>query len=93
MTDDKKQILRKLPDSRKWIMLLQHLSERYRDVGPLDEVLEIKNLKQNPENKSLLSDLVVSLRSRPIRWITGFVDSDGLDILLDNLQKLEEFKK
>jgi hypothetical protein len=93
LTEDKKHVLRRLPDSRKWLMLIQHLSDRYRDPGPTDEVKEIERLQENSEDKALLSDLVVSLRSRPIRWISNFIDSDGLKVLLRNLESLEERKK
>lgn len=33
---------------------------------------------------------MVSLRSRPIRWISGFIDYGGLSILLDYLNEIEE---
>ena len=79
-----------MPDSRKWAMLITHLANRYSDGGPSDEIREIFRLKDTPHDIHLLSDLVVSLRSRPIRWISGFIDSDGLNVLLSNLQNLEE---
>ena len=71
--------------------MLQHLGERYR-AGPqevLQEVQEIQKLKDGPD-KELLTSLTVSLRSRPIRWISGFIDHGGLAVLLDNLNELEE---
>jgi Diaphanous GTPase-binding Domain len=69
-------------------MLIQHLSERYRS-GPQEVLQEIRTL-QNSREKPLLSKLVVSLRSRPIRWITGFIDYGGLSVLLDYLNEVEE---
>ncbi|KAJ3270093.1 hypothetical protein HK104_004982, partial [Borealophlyctis nickersoniae] len=92
LTEDKKQVLRKLTNERKWVMLQQHLGERYRDGASRDvqmEIQEIQRLKDNPD-RELLTNLVVSLRSRPIRWISNFIDKGGLNILLDNLQCLEE---
>ncbi|KAK5665677.1 hypothetical protein QVD99_007326 [Batrachochytrium dendrobatidis] len=93
LTEDKKEVLRKLPDDRKWMMLLQHLSERYR-AGPqevLHEIQEIQKLKDGAD-RELLTNLVVSLRSRPIRWISGFIDHGGFAVLLDNLNELETAK-
>eukprot|EP00842_Homolaphlyctis_polyrhiza_P000475 jgi/Hompol1/1428/HPOL_002697-RA len=93
LTEDKKEVLRKLPDDRKWTMLLQHLGERYR-IGPqevLQEIQEIQKLKDGAD-RELLTNLVVSLRSRPIRWISGFIDHGGFAVLLDNLNELEAGK-
>lgn len=94
LTQDKKVVIRKLPMDRKWLMLVQNLSERYRS-GPqevLQEIQEIQELKTGP-NKDLLNNLVVSLRSRPIRWISEFIDNGGLGVLLDNLNELEETER
>lgn len=88
LTEDKKKVLRVLPDGRKWQMLIQHLSERYRS-GPQEIIQEIQILK-NSREKSLLSKLVVSLRSRPIRWISGFIDYGGLSVLLDYLNEVKQ---
>ncbi|KAJ1338799.1 hypothetical protein BSLG_006436 [Batrachochytrium salamandrivorans] len=93
LTEDKKDVLRRLPDDRKWMMLLQHLGERYR-TGPqevLHEIQEIQKLKDGAD-RELLTNLVVSLRSRPIRWISGFIDHGGFAVLLDNLNELEMAK-
>ncbi|KAI9093467.1 formin homology 2 domain-containing protein [Phlyctochytrium arcticum] len=89
LTEDKKQVLRLLPNDRKWIMLQQHLGERYRDgaVRDLQQDQELQRLRENPD-RQLLTDLVVSLRSRPIRWISNFIENGGLNILLDNLGTL-----
>lgn len=92
LTEDKKDVLRILTNDRKWIMLQQHLGERYRDGAARDvskELEEIAKLKNNPD-KELLTNLVVQLRSRPIRWISNFVDNGGLETLLDNLGRIEE---
>lgn len=64
-------------------MLIQHLTERYR-TGP-QEILEEIDLLKSSRDKLLLNNLVVSLRSRPIRWISGFIDFGGLSVLLDYL--------
>ncbi|KAJ3174768.1 Dishevelled associated activator of morphogenesis 2 [Geranomyces variabilis] len=89
LTEDKKQVLRTLSTDRKWIMLQQHLGERYRDGASRDmqQDLELQRLRDNPD-KQLLTDLVVSLRSRPIRWISNFIENGGLNILLENLGDL-----
>ncbi|KAI8999424.1 formin homology 2 domain-containing protein [Gaertneriomyces semiglobifer] len=89
LTEDKKEVLRRLPTDRKWAMLQQHLSERYREglSRDLQQDAELGRLRANPD-KQLLVDLVVSLRSRPIRWISNFIDNGGLEILLTNLAEL-----
>ncbi|KAJ3218661.1 Disheveled-associated activator of morphogenesis 1 [Dinochytrium kinnereticum] len=92
LTEEKKQVLRMLSNERKWIMLQQHLGERYRDNASQttqQDILEIQRLRSNPD-KELLTNLVVSLRSRPIRWISNFIENEGLRILLDNLKTLED---
>ncbi|KAJ3124435.1 Disheveled-associated activator of morphogenesis 1, partial [Irineochytrium annulatum] len=92
LTEEKKQVLRMLSNERKWIMLQQHLGERYRDgatQSTQQEMAEIQRLRDSPD-RELLTNLVVSLRSRPIRWISGFIDHGGLAILLENLRRLEE---
>ncbi|KAI9364411.1 formin homology 2 domain-containing protein [Zopfochytrium polystomum] len=92
LTEEKKQVLRLLSSERKWVMLQQHLGERYRDGASRDlqqEIQEIQKLRDNPD-KELLTNLVVSLRSRPIRWISNFIDNGGLAILLGNLKTLED---
>ncbi|KAJ3270137.1 Disheveled-associated activator of morphogenesis 1 [Terramyces sp. JEL0728] len=91
LTEEKKVVIRKLSDERKWMMLVQNLSERFRN-GPqevLQEIQEIQKLK-NGANRDLLNALEVSLRSRPIRWISEFIDHGGLGVMLDNLNELEE---
>ncbi len=92
LLEEKKVVLRKLSDERKWIMLQQHLSERYRDSTAREvnrEIMEISRLKVSAE-KDLLKNFVVNLRTRPIHWIMNFVDNGGLAALLDNLATLEE---
>ncbi|KAI8846857.1 hypothetical protein BC829DRAFT_445004 [Chytridium lagenaria] len=92
LTEEKKQVLRMLPNERKWGMLQQHLGERYRDGASQttqQDVQEIQKLRDSPD-KELLTNLVVSLRSRPIRWISNFIENGGLAILLDNLKALED---
>ncbi|KAJ3069197.1 hypothetical protein HDU98_007726, partial [Podochytrium sp. JEL0797] len=89
LTEDKKQVLRLLTTERKWIMLQQHLGERYRDNAARDLQQEIGDIRKlNNPDRELLTDLVVSLRSRPIRWISNFIDNGGLAILLSNLKGL-----
>lgn len=95
LTEDKKSVLRNLPSDRKWVMLQQHLGERYRDGAARDihkDSEEINKLQSNPD-KELLTNLVVSLRSRPIRWISNFIENGGLSILIANLKVLEDANK
>ncbi|KAI8815088.1 hypothetical protein BJ742DRAFT_782312 [Cladochytrium replicatum] len=92
LTEEKKLVLRQLNDERKWLMLQQHLGERYRDsstVAVQTEIAEIAKLNEKPD-RELLRNLGVSLRSRPIRWISNFVENGGLNALLQNLKTLED---
>lgn len=94
LTEEKKVTLRKLSRDRQWTLLVQNLSERYRS-GPqevLQEIQEIQKLREGPSNKELLNNLVVSLRSRPIRWVYEFIEHGGLTVLLDHLNELQEEK-
>ena len=83
LTDDKKKVLRNLPSERKWIMCVQHLSERY--IIHEEDMHEVSKLLNNPHDEALLGDFVVFLRSRPLRWISNFIQSKGLSVLLWNL--------
>jgi hypothetical protein len=56
-----------------------------------DYIQITEDLKSNPTT-DLLSGLVVSLRARPIRWISKFVENDGLSLILDILRNMEESK-
>jgi Diaphanous GTPase-binding Domain/Diaphanous FH3 Domain len=91
LAEDKKSLMRTLNSDRKWMMLVQNLSERFRSGSQevIQEIIEIQKLRQEP-NEKIVHDLVVSLRSRPIRWINEFVEHGGLAVLLDQLNELEE---
>jgi HKD family nuclease len=76
------------------MMLVQNLGERYR-TGPqevLQEINDIKSLKAGT-NKDMLKQMVVSLKSRPIQWISEFIKNGGLGVLLDNLNDIQEMGK
>jgi dishevelled associated activator of morphogenesis len=76
------------------MMLVQNLGERYR-TGPqevLQEINDIKSLKTGT-NKAMLKQMVVSLKSRPIQWISEFIKNGGLGVLLDNLNDIQEMGK
>ena len=95
LTEEKKRGLRNLSDDRKWIVLNQHLQERIRDATAREvnrEISEIQKLRTNPD-KDLLNGLVVSLRAKPIRWISNFIENGGLDVLLGNLKQLEDLNR
>ncbi|TPX38459.1 hypothetical protein SeLEV6574_g07774, partial [Synchytrium endobioticum] len=105
LSEDKKKSLREIPAERKWVMLQQHLGERYRagvitgaspgSLSPtksgisIDGSLEVHKLREAP-TKDLLRELAVTLRTRPLRWISDFVGNGGLAALLDNLKELED---
>ena len=83
--------MRKLNNDRKWMMLVRNLGDRYKSdsLQVLKEIKEIQKLKQNGD-KAFLVQLIVSIRSRPIRWIIEFIEHGGLAALLDNLNELQE---
>lgn len=56
------------------------------------EIKEIEKIK-NGQDKRVLIDLAVSLRSRPMRWISEFLEHGGLAVILDNLNELEELQQ
>jgi hypothetical protein len=90
ITEEKKKVIRKLPSDRKLMMLVQNLGERYRQ-GPQEVLHEIKEIQtlRNAPSIDILNHLVVSLRSRPIQWISEFIKNNGLIVLLDNLNELQ----
>ena len=94
LTEDKKYGMRKLNNDRKWMMLVRNLSDRYRSesLQVLKEIKEIQKLKQGGD-QAFLVQLIVSIRSRPIRWIIEFIEHGGLAALLDNLNALQEKRK
>lgn len=92
LAEDKKKVLRALNSDRKWTILQQHLTERYRN-GLQEVMLEIEMLRAPQNNTTFLNKMVVSLRSRPIRWVTAFIDLGGLFVLLDYLNELQEVQK
>lgn len=70
-------------------MIVQaHMKEKkeYDEADDCEQI--ISNLK-SVLSTSLLSGLAVSLRARPIRWITKFVEKDGLTLLLKYLKDME----
>ncbi|TPX33081.1 hypothetical protein SmJEL517_g03929 [Synchytrium microbalum] len=109
LTEDKKKTIRDIPADRKWVMLQQHLGERYRAgviTGSTSNAISAVpssgisadgsvEIKKLREDPTpeLLKDLVVCLRNRPVRWISDFVESGGLASLLDNLKELEDKKR
>jgi hypothetical protein len=93
MTEAMKGTMRQLGDAVKWEKVVLHLTQRYRDAGQAEEIIEITKLQETPEDMDLLTKLIVSLRSRPLYWIGSFIDSGGLQVLLWNLQSLEDKKR
>ncbi|KAJ1344018.1 hypothetical protein BSLG_001158 [Batrachochytrium salamandrivorans] len=70
-----------------------HLGERYCTRDPRGATRNTGDSKlKDGADRELLTNLVVSLRSRPIRWISGFIDHGGFAVLLDNLNELEMAK-
>ena len=64
------------------------------DTEPTDAeiVTEIEALKTNP-TKELLTSMSISLRSRPIRWVSRFTELHGITYLLDYLKNMNEKTK
>jgi hypothetical protein len=90
LLEERKAGLRNLKYERKWMMLVQNLSDRYR-VGPQEVLYEIQQI-QEPSLETL-QKLVVTLRASPIRWISDFIDNGGLGVLLDSLNDLQQNKQ
>jgi hypothetical protein len=69
---------------------LQHLSDRYR-FGPQEVIREINHIKlvKESSDKEVLTNLAVSLRTRPLRWVSLFVDYGGVSLILEYLHALE----
>ena len=84
-------MLRLLPEDQKWSVLQQHLEDRYVSKE-FEEVRHeyqiVERLKAFPDKDSL-NDVAILLRSRPIRWISNFIEYGGLGVLVENLKLLE----
>ena len=85
--DEKKDLMRMFTVDRKWLILRAHLQEQREDTEYLHVIEE---LKLGEQSLNLLSNLSVSLRSKPIRWIAKFIENDGLVVLLEYLQRINE---
>ncbi|KAI3640676.1 hypothetical protein MIR68_001554 [Amoeboaphelidium protococcarum] len=86
---DKKEAMRQFPAERKWMIVQAHINERKGNSSENDYEQIITQLRNEPTTQ-LLSDLVVSLRARPIRWIMKFVENEGLTLLLNYLSSMEQ---
>ncbi|KAJ1505412.1 hypothetical protein HMI56_001147, partial [Coelomomyces lativittatus] len=83
ISEENKGKLRVYSDEKKWVLLQAYLLKK-------DEmhVKELQQLRDNP-SEDVIKNLVIVLKSRPVSWITTFVDSGGLDTLFSLLEKLE----
>jgi hypothetical protein len=75
LLEERKIQLRQLPVEKKWLMLVNTLSDRFF-TGTQEVLMEIKEIEKlrSGQNRKVLTDLAVSLRSRPMRWINEFME-------------------
>lgn len=83
--DDKKSVLRSMPDVAKWTLLVEHKSrekelEKKTD-GPIYFATSIRKC-----NVDDLTRLRVCLSSETVPWVTTFLDCGGLCALRDVIQ-------
>lgn len=90
---EKREAMRTLPDERKWIIVQSNLKQE-ADVEVTDDEIqrEIATLKDQPTTE-LLQSMSVSLRSRPIRWVSKFAEKQGITTLLAYLRDMPERAK
>jgi len=82
LPEEKKDVMKKFPDARKWDIVQQQMNEQREDEETAEAEIhsELDELKDSP-NKELLQSLSVSLRSKPIHWINKFVELGGINAL------------
>lgn len=90
---EKMEQMRQFPNDRKWI-IVQSNSKQENVVEVTDEEIqrEIASVKNNPTTE-LLQSMSVSLRSRPIRWVSKFAEHEGIAALLNYLRDMPERAK
>jgi hypothetical protein len=82
LPEEKKEVMKKFPDARKWDIVQQQMNEQQEDEETAEDEIQadLADLKETP-NKELLQSLSVSLRSKPIHWINKFVELGGINAL------------
>jgi len=82
LPEEKKEVMKKFPDARKWDIVQQQMNEQREDEETAETEIhtDLDELKDSP-NKELLQSLSVSLRSKPIHWINKFVELGGINAL------------
>jgi len=90
LPEEKKAQLLKFPQERRWEIMHQHIQEGQEGEEELEDEIteEISSLQEDP-SPIILQSLAVSIRAKPIRWISKFVEKDGINVLLNILKNLE----
>ena len=92
LSDVNKEKVRNLSVDRKWLIVQSHLNgKNSKDVlNDGNEVTYFKDglLSQDP-TPNVLKALGVCLRSKPIKWVNTFIESDSFSLLVSTLQKAQ----
>ena len=85
---DKKDEFRAFDDDRKWELIKRNKQDT--DEVSRDEILsKLKGLNPDfplPEAK----DVLVTLRSKPVRWIQQFIELEGLSVIMEALKRFQQ---
>eukprot|EP00833_Pecoramyces_ruminatium_P011823 jgi/Orpsp1_1/1185855/evm.model.c7180000095637.1 len=91
---DKREAIRNLSEEQKLLMISSRIKTIINNnVTNEDEdiINNIEKLKNSPTLETV-KNLSVLLRTKPIKWITKFVNNNGLNIILNNLNDIQNDK-
>ncbi|ORX83964.1 hypothetical protein BCR32DRAFT_291638 [Anaeromyces robustus] len=88
---NKRESVRNLSDEDKLLMIKSQKRTTNNNSHEDDVIKIIEKIKDSPTLESI-KNLSVLLRTKPIKWITEFVNNDGLNILLNNLNIIQSSK-
>ena len=84
---DKKDEFRAFDGDRKWELIKRNKQDT--DESSRDEILgKLKSLNPDfplPEAR----DVLVTLRSKPVRWIQLFIELEGLSVIMESLKRFQ----
>eukprot|EP00835_Amoeboradix_gromovi_P003388 NODE_222_length_13951_cov_0.396982.p1 type:complete len:1016 gc:universal NODE_222_length_13951_cov_0.396982:1079-4126(+) len=85
---DKKDEFRAFDLDRKWELIKRNKQDS--DESSRDEILrKLRNL--NPDFPVIeAKDVLVTLRSKPVRWIQLFIELEGLSVIMESLKRFQD---
>jgi len=89
----KRNEMLKWPNEKKWGLLTTHSNIEDSKIKKDDVKEAIEALEGKKITDKAATSLRVALASEPVRWISKFLESNGLDLLLEQLNYFESKQK